>query len=239
MALGITVSPSFSWIIHFFSTRTLPSSLETCPCVSTPNIFSWPFFLPYFSTQYYSPLCSKNPRKNCLPCCQKALSSSSPWRPFPSDVYLQHTLEMSLDKDTNNFRVAKSTSQFSPSISLNTSAAFDSVDHALSLNGWSSFGFQDSLLWLWSNVKAVSLYGKSPTFKLWIFKDANVCSIKIRCGQCCNLSSVSSCWRSFSSTISHLHSCPQSVTLLACSLGASPWIPAVMLSYHTLQGILL
>ena len=79
---------------------------------------------------------------------------------------------------------------------------------------------------LWSNVKAVCLYSKSPTFKLWTFKDANVCSIKIRHGRCCNLSSVSSCWRPFSSTISHLHSCPQSVTLLAGSLGARPWIPA-------------
>lgn len=43
-------------------------------------------------------------------------------------------------------------SQFSPSISLNTSAAFDPVDHALSLNGWSSFGSRIPYF-LWSMSK--------------------------------------------------------------------------------------
>ena len=38
----------------------------------------------------------------------------------------------------------------------------------------------------------------------------------------CSLHSVSYCWRSFSSTISHLLSLLQSVTLLSCSLDASP-----------------
>ena len=92
---------------------------------------------------------------------------------------------------------------------------------------------------LWSNVKAVSLSDKSPTFKLWNLKDANVCSIKIRRDWCCILPSVSSCWWSFSSAISHLRSLSQVVTLLACSLHASPWIPAVMLSYCILKGIVL
>ena len=43
--------------------------------------------------------------------------------------------------------------------------------------------------------------------------------------------SVSYCWQSFSSTISHLLSFLQSVALLACSLGASPWMPVVVLCY--------
>ncbi|XP_073665617.1 receptor activity-modifying protein 3 isoform X1 [Tursiops truncatus] len=52
----------------------------------------------------------------------------------------------------------------------------------------------------------------------------------------CSWPSVSYCWRSFSSTISHLLSLLQSVTLLACSLDASPWMPAVVPHCCTFQG---
>ena len=48
----------------------------------------------------------------------------------------------------------------------------------------------------------------------------------------CSLPSVSWCWRSFSSTISHLLSLLTSVTLLACSLDISPCMPAVVLDYY-------
>ena len=49
--------------------------------------------------------------------------------------------------------------------------------------------------------------------------------------------SVSHCRRSFSSTVSHLVSLLQSVTLLAYSLDASPCMPAVVLNYCTCQGV--
>ena len=48
------------------------------------------------------------------------------------------------------------------------------------------------------------------------------------------LPSISYCWQSFSSTISHL-SLLQSVALLACTLHASPWMPAVVLYYSTVR----
>ena len=47
-----------------------------------------------------------------------------------------------------------------------------------------------------------------------------------------SLPSVSWCWGSFSSTISHLLSLLMSVTLLACSLYVSPCMPAVVLDYY-------
>ena len=59
----------------------------------------------------------------------------------------------------------------------------------------------------------------------------NVGSSNIRCEWNCSLPSVSYCRRSFSSTISHLPFLLQSVILLACSLDASPCMPAVVLYY--------
>ena len=50
---------------------------------------------------------------------------------------------------------------------------------------------------------------------------------------------LSYCWRSFSSTISHLLSLLQSVTLLACSFSASPCFPAVVLYCCAFQGSVL
>ena len=73
------------------------------------------------------------------------------------------------------------------------------------------------------------------TFKLWTFKNVNVCSISIRCECSRRLPSVSHCRRSFSSTISHLLSLLQAVTLLASSLSASPCMPAVVLHYCIFQ----
>ena len=46
-------------------------------------------------------------------------------------------------------------------------------------------------------------------------------------------------WWSFSSIISHPLSLLQSVTVLTCSLSASPCMPAVVLYYCTFQGIIL
>ena len=45
----------------------------------------------------------------------------------------------------------------------------------------------------------------------------------------CSLPSVSYCWWSFSSAISHLFSLPQLVSLLACSLNISPCMPAIVM----------
>ena len=50
-----------------------------------------------------------------------------------------------------------------------------------------------------------------------------------------SLPSVSYCWRSFSSAISHLLSLLQWVTFLACSLDASPCVPAVVPYYCTFK----
>lgn len=57
------------------------------------------------------------------------------------------------------------------------------------------------------------------TFKMQTFKGANVCSANIRRGTAAG--PVSCRWPSFSSTISHLFSLLQSVSLPACSLDAS------------------
>ena len=84
-------------------------------------------------------------------------------------------------------------------------------------------------------------YSKSPTCEpscCELFKDANVCSINVRREWNCSLPSISYCWWSFSSTISHLLSLLQSVTLLACSLDASPYMPAVVLYYCVLFKVL-
>ena len=77
-------------------------------------------------------------------------------------------------------------------------------------------------------------YTVSPyiwTFKLQTFKDVAMCSISFSCEWDCSLLSISYCWWSSSSTISHLFSLLQPVTLLACSLNASPCLPAAVLYY--------
>ena len=58
--------------------------------------------------------------------------------------------------------------------------------------------------------------------------------------QSCSLPSVSYCWRSFSSTISHLLSLLLAVTLLACLLSVSPCVPGAVLSkvlYHNIKNV--
>ena len=52
------------------------------------------------------------------------------------------------------------------------------------------------------------------------------CAINVRPEWNCSLPSISYCWRSFSSSISHFLSLLSSVTLLAWSLDTSPWMPA-------------
>jgi len=81
-------------------------------------------------------------------------------------------------------------------------------------------------------------YSKSPTYELsscelpkmwtyvWSQQGTRSCAINVRHEWNCSSPSVSCCWRSFSSTISHLL---QSVTLLACSLDASLWMPGIRL----------
>ena len=90
-------------------------------------------------------------------------------------------------------------------------------------------------------------YSKSPTYEpsscklsemrtcIWFQQGTRTCAINVRREWNCSLPSVSCCWRSFSSTISHLLSLLQSATLLACSLDASPCVPAVVLYYCTVQ----
>ena len=57
-----------------------------------------------------------------------------------------------------------------------------------------------------------------------------------RCEWNCSLPSISYCWQSFSSTISHLLSLLYSITLLPCWLDASPCVPAVVLYYRGWDG---
>ena len=64
-------------------------------------------------------------------------------------------------------------------------------------------------------------------------KETQTCAIHVRHVWNCSLPSTSYCWRSFSSRISHLFSLLGSVTLLARSLDASPWMPAVVLHHCT------
>ena len=82
-------------------------------------------------------------------------------------------------------------------------------------------------------------YSKSPTNgrSSWELSKMQTCicfqqqtrTINVRHEWNCSLPSVSYCRWPFSSTISHLLSLLQSVTLLACSLDTSPCMPAVVL----------
>ena len=72
-------------------------------------------------------------------------------------------------------------------------------------------------------------------FKLCTFKDVSMHSVNIRHESNCSLLFVSYYWWSFSCTISHALTLLQSVTLLACSLDASLWMPAFVLYYYTCQ----
>ena len=75
--------------------------------------------------------------------------------------------------------------------------------------------------------------------KLQTVKDATEHSIRVRHEWNCSLPSIPYCWCSFSATISPLLSLLQSVTLLASSLDASPYMPTVVLYYCTFWGIVL
>ena len=57
------------------------------------------------------------------------------------------------------------------------------------------------------------------------------CDVNIGCEWNCSLPSISYCWPSFSSTISHVLFLLQSLTLLTCSLNASPCMLAVVLHF--------
>ena len=70
------------------------------------------------------------------------------------------------------------------------------------------------------------------TFKLWTFKDVNLCFIIIRHEWNCSLPFIFYCWRSFSSTKSHTFSLLHSVTLLVCPLDANPFMPVVLLLFN-------
>ena len=85
------------------------------------------------------------------------------------------------------------------------------------------------------------LYSKPPTYKpsswecskrrtcVWFQQGTRPCASKVRSEWSCGSPSVSYYWRYFSSGIS----LRQSLTLLACSLDASPCVPAVALYYCT------
>ena len=73
----------------------------------------------------------------------------------------------------------------------------------------------------------------------WIQQRTGTCVINVRREWNCSLPSVSYCRRSFSSAVFHLLSLRHSVTLLACSLDASLYVPAVVLYSCTSQGTLL
>ena len=91
-------------------------------------------------------------------------------------------------------------------------------------------------------------YSKSPTYEplscelskmqtcIWFQQGTRIFAIYVRREWNCSLPSISYCWRSFGSTTSHPLSLLQSVTLLACSLDASPCMPAVVRYYCTFQG---
>ena len=66
-------------------------------------------------------------------------------------------------------------------------------------------------------------------------KGTRICFIKVRYKWNCNLPFASYCWQSFSSTVSQLPSLLQSVTLFACWLNASPYMPVVILYYCPFQ----
>ena len=75
------------------------------------------------------------------------------------------------------------------------------------------------------------------TFKLRTFRDANVCFISVRHEWNCSLPSISYGWRSFNSTISHLLSLLQSVTLLPFHSMPDP--QGQLLYWTTFQGTVL
>ena len=77
------------------------------------------------------------------------------------------------------------------------------------------------------------------TFKLQTCKDANMLSVKVRCEWNCSLCSISYCWWSLSSIITHPLCLLQAVTLLACSLGANLCMPAVASSVQLLSRVQL
>ena len=69
----------------------------------------------------------------------------------------------------------------------------------------------------------------------WMQQGTRTCDTNIRCEQNCCSPSIYN-FRYVSSIIPHFLSLLQSVTLLACSLNISPWMPAVILYYCTFQG---
>ena len=78
------------------------------------------------------------------------------------------------------------------------------------------FYFYTYILNSWSYMVNTTLYSKPPTYKpssCEISKEVNVFSVSVRHEWNCSLPSISCCWWSFSSTISHLQLL-QSVTLL-------------------------
>ena len=63
---------------------------------------------------------------------------------------------------------------------------------------------------------------------IWFQHGSRTWAINVRHEWSCSLPSISYCWGSSSSTISHLTPLLQSVTLLACSFNASPCRSAVI-----------
>ena len=69
----------------------------------------------------------------------------------------------------------------------------------------------------------------------WIQQGTRTQAIDVRPEWNCSLPSISCCWWSFSSTISHCLCLLQSVTLFACSLDASPFMLLYFSRYCTIR----
>lgn len=89
-------SPHFFQIhLSFPSTRSFPSPWKYAAIYPYQKSFLLTF-ISFLLSHCYVPLCNKTLKKNCLSCCQKSLSSCSPWEPFPLGVCLYHSIEWKL-----------------------------------------------------------------------------------------------------------------------------------------------
>ena len=89
----------------------------------------------------------------------------------------------------------------------------------------------------WNTVSP--LYTSLQVLNLQKWECTFACPVTLKYEWNCNSPSASCCWRSFSSPTSLLLSHPHSVTVLACSLAASPCMPSVVRYYCNSQGTLL
>ena len=102
---------------------------------------------------------------------------------------------------------------------------------------WAAISFSRGSSWPrdWTLVSHTA----GTPFTVWATREADRmnparnqnCVINVQDECNCSVPVVSYWWQSFNSTISHLLSLLQSVAHLACSLHASPWMPAAVLYF--------